>query len=79
MWPADMAVCISMHQPWASLLVYGIKRIEGREWPTEHRGSLWVHATSQEPGSEAIQVPPMAHTMPMCCFPCLAFPCVHSS
>jgi hypothetical protein len=22
--------CLSMHQPWASLLVYGIKRIEGK-------------------------------------------------
>ncbi|KAG5588159.1 hypothetical protein H5410_048593 [Solanum commersonii] len=25
--------CLTMHQPWASLLVYGIKRIEGRSWP----------------------------------------------
>ncbi|KAG6420074.1 hypothetical protein SASPL_116589 [Salvia splendens] len=26
-----------MHQPWASLLVYGIKRIEGRSWPSPIR------------------------------------------
>ncbi|KAJ0769957.1 putative ASCH domain, PUA-like superfamily, activating signal cointegrator 1 [Helianthus annuus] len=26
--------CLTMHQPWASLLVYGIKRIEGRSWPS---------------------------------------------
>ena len=24
------AECLSMHQPWASLLVYGFKRAEGR-------------------------------------------------
>lgn len=30
--------CLTMHQPWASLLVYGIKRIEGRSWPAPIRG-----------------------------------------
>ncbi|GFR49797.1 hypothetical protein Agub_g11735 [Astrephomene gubernaculifera] len=40
--------CLSMHQPWASLLVYGIKRIEGRTWDSTHRGRLWIHATSKE-------------------------------
>ena len=29
----------TMHQPWASLLVYGIKRIEGRSWPAPLRGT----------------------------------------
>ena len=27
---ADKMMCLTMHQPWASLLVYGIKRVEGR-------------------------------------------------
>ena len=27
------AWCLTMHQPWASLLVEGIKRAEGRDWP----------------------------------------------
>ena len=27
----DQGVCLSMHQPWASLLVRGIKRFEGRQ------------------------------------------------
>lgn len=31
--------CLTMHQPWASLLVYGIKRIEGRSWPAPIRGT----------------------------------------
>ncbi len=35
---------------------YGIKRIEGRGWPTEHRGRLWIHATSKQPSAEEVQV-----------------------
>ncbi|KAI8560960.1 hypothetical protein RHMOL_Rhmol04G0296900 [Rhododendron molle] len=34
--------CLTMHQPWASLLVYGIKRIEGRSWPSPIRGCVEV-------------------------------------
>lgn len=30
--------CLTMHQPWASLLVYGIKRVEGRSWPSPIKG-----------------------------------------
>ena len=40
---------LSMHQPWASLLVHGIKRVEGRSWPTPHRGRLWIASTAQPP------------------------------
>ncbi|XP_057476896.1 uncharacterized protein LOC130764613 [Actinidia eriantha] len=29
--------CLTMHQSWASLLVHGIKRIEGRSWPSPIR------------------------------------------
>ncbi|EFN59729.1 hypothetical protein CHLNCDRAFT_133320 [Chlorella variabilis] len=53
--PIDAGVCLSMHQPWASLLVYGIKRIEGRGWPTEHRGRLWIAATAKQPTPQEIQ------------------------
>ena len=42
------AYCLSMHQPWASLLVAGIKRVEGRGWPTRHRGRLWIASTARE-------------------------------
>ena len=41
---ADKMMCLTMHQPWASLLVYGIKRVEGRGWNTDFRGRLWIHA-----------------------------------
>ena len=41
--------CLSMHQPWASLLVAGIKRVEGRGWPTDDSGRLWIASTAREP------------------------------
>ena len=47
-----------MHQPWASLLVYGLKRVEGRAWPTEYTGRLWIHATSTLPTRKDIEVLP---------------------
>jgi len=50
----DNGMCLSMHQPWASLLVMGFKRFEGREWTTKYRGPLWIQATSQKPSEEDI-------------------------
>ncbi|XP_026434815.1 uncharacterized protein LOC113332491 [Papaver somniferum] len=47
--------CLTMHQPWASLLVYGIKRIEGRSWPAPIRGRLWIHAAGKVPDQETIK------------------------
>uniref|UniRef100_A0A6P3ZKD5 uncharacterized protein LOC107412308 n=1 Tax=Ziziphus jujuba TaxID=326968 RepID=A0A6P3ZKD5_ZIZJJ len=47
--------CLTMHQPWASLLVYGIKRIEGRSWPAPVRGRLWIHAASKVPDESTIK------------------------
>lgn len=36
--------CLSLWQPWASLMVAGSKRVETRSWPIRHRGPLLVHA-----------------------------------
>ncbi|XP_058083094.1 uncharacterized protein LOC131231034 [Magnolia sinica] len=47
--------CLTMHQPWASLLVYGIKRIEGRSWPAPIRGRLWIHAAGKVPDQDTIK------------------------
>ncbi|KAF5742918.1 hypothetical protein HS088_TW09G00980 [Tripterygium wilfordii] len=47
--------CLTMHQPWASLLIYGIKRIEGRSWPAPIRGRLWIHAASKIPEEATIK------------------------
>uniref|UniRef100_A0A0D6R641 ASCH domain-containing protein n=1 Tax=Araucaria cunninghamii TaxID=56994 RepID=A0A0D6R641_ARACU len=47
--------CLTLHQPWASLLIHGIKRIEGRSWPAPVRGRLWIHAAAKIPDLETIQ------------------------
>lgn len=47
--------CLTMHQPWASLLVHGIKKIEGRSWPAPLTGRLWIHAASKVPEPETIE------------------------
>lgn len=52
---SDMGFCLSMHQPWASLLVAGIKKHEGRTWYTHHRGRLWIAAGSKPPVESEIQ------------------------
>ncbi|KAH3840986.1 activating signal cointegrator 1-like [Dreissena polymorpha] len=46
---SDEGMCMSMHQPWASLLIAGIKIHEGRSWYTPHRGRLWIAATAKMP------------------------------
>ena len=44
-----------MHQPWASLVVAGIKKHEGRDWYTTHRGRLWIASTAKTPTCEDIE------------------------
>ncbi|XP_044063187.1 activating signal cointegrator 1 isoform X2 [Siniperca chuatsi] len=51
---SDGGWCLSMHQPWASLLVKGIKRVEGRTWYTSHRGRLWIAAAAKTPTPQEI-------------------------
>lgn len=51
---SDGGWCLSMHQPWASLLVRGIKRVEGRTWYTSHRGRLWITAAAKKPTPQEI-------------------------
>lgn len=35
---------ITLKQPWASLVAYGIKKYEFRTWKTNYRGKLLIHA-----------------------------------
>jgi len=51
----DQGKCISMHQPWASLMAYGIKTTEGREWNSSLRGRLWIASTKTEPTEDQIR------------------------
>lgn len=50
----DKRHCMTMHQPWASLLIQGFKRVEGRQWTTEHRGPLWIHASARRPTDDEV-------------------------
>jgi len=50
----DDGVCLSMHQPWASFLVKGIKKHEGRTWYSAHRGRLWIASTVKAPTAQEI-------------------------
>jgi hypothetical protein len=38
---------LTIHQPWASLLVKGKKRYETRDWQRNYRGLLAIHAGKQ--------------------------------
>ena len=35
---------LSLKQPWAALLVQGLKTVEVRNWPTARRGRVLIHA-----------------------------------
>lgn len=37
--------CLSIRQPWADLIVRGIKDVENRNWRCHHRGPLLIHAS----------------------------------
>jgi activating signal cointegrator 1 len=41
--------CLSLTQPWASLVACSLKRIETRSWPTSYRGPLAIHAAKGYP------------------------------
>ena len=52
---SDMKSCMSMHQPYASLLVSGIKMHEGRSWYTAHRGRLWIASTAKPANPDEVK------------------------
>lgn len=42
-----MTKCITVKQPWASLICTGVKDIENRTWKTSIRGRVLIHASSK--------------------------------
>jgi len=42
---------ITIHQPWAELIVRGEKDVENRSWRTHHRGPLLIHAGARAGGA----------------------------
>ena len=47
---------ISLHQPWASAVALGSKRVETRHWPTDYRGPLAIHAAKRRVVDELIRL-----------------------
>jgi len=44
--------CLTVWQPWAELIVMGVKDVENRSWPTRHRGPILIHAASRMRASD---------------------------
>lgn len=51
---SDQGLCLSMHQPYASLLLAGIKTVEGRSWYSSHRGRLWIASAAKVPSAQDV-------------------------
>ena len=47
---------ISIRQPWASLIVNGIKDIENRSWSTNYRGRVLIHASQTEDKISSVEL-----------------------
>jgi hypothetical protein len=45
--------CLSVNQPWATLIMLGHKQYETRTWSTRYRGPLAIHASKQFPEAAA--------------------------
>lgn len=37
---------LTIHQPWASLIIQGHKQVENRPWQTDYRGTIAIHAAA---------------------------------
>ena len=53
----------TLHQPWASLIAVGAKRIETRSWATSYRGWLAIHAGRRIPDSALLDSEPFASAL----------------
>ena len=43
--------CLSLTQPWATLVALGAKKMETRSWSTKYRGPLAIHAAKRFPAT----------------------------
>ena len=55
---------ISLLQPWASLVIMGVKTIETRSWQTPYRGELLIHASRGKKGGILCTEPPFRKYIP---------------
>lgn len=55
---------ISLLQPWASLVVMGLKTIETRSWSTAYRGEILIHASTGKSGAGVAGEAPLSRLIP---------------
>ena len=58
---------LSIHQPWASLIIKGFKVVENRSWRTSIRGEIAIHASASKAEydwREAVATVSMIKTIP---------------
>ncbi|HEY1020688.1 MAG TPA: ASCH domain-containing protein [Flavisolibacter sp.] len=55
---------ISLLQPWATLVIRGVKTIETRSWQTAYRGPLLIHASQGKKGSVLCKQAPLREHIP---------------
>ena len=64
--PGAPVKALTLHQPWASLMAWGVKTIETRSWPTAYRGPLAIHAAKTIPDyarAAAVEIAPIARAL----------------
>ena len=47
--------CLSLWEPWASLMACGRKFVETRGWDTSVRGEVWIHAAQSKEGLKVVR------------------------
>ncbi len=47
--------CLSLWEPWASLMACGAKFVETRGWDTKVRGEVWIHAAKSKEGLKIVR------------------------
>jgi hypothetical protein len=62
--PTGGQPALSLLQPWASLVIIGLKKIETRSWRTAYRGPLFIHASLGKKGKVLATEPPFAKHIP---------------
>lgn len=61
--PAMRVRCISLWQPWASLMACGAKILETRSWGTSVRGEVYIHAAQTLKGIRSLKGAPQVPAM----------------
>lgn len=54
---------LTLHQPWATLIAVGAKRIETRSWGTNYRGLLAIHAGKNPAYFDLINTEPFSSVL----------------